>query len=70
MKLTSWFPGDVKPVHVGVYERRPSFNTDIRQYSYWDGSAWHWLGWTAPSAVLLTGIHSAFQDLPWRGVLK
>ena len=38
MKLTQWF-GDVKPVHVGVYERRLKFTTTVF-YSRWDGEKW------------------------------
>lgn len=38
MKLTPWFPPEVKPVRVGVYiatVRKPSVF-----YRYWDGESW------------------------------
>lgn len=34
-KLTPWFPADVKPVHVGVYEVRGSNHMWL-----WNGSLW------------------------------
>jgi hypothetical protein len=69
MKLTQWFSGDVKPVHIGVYERRLKFTTDV-YYSLWDGENWQWLYWTVKDAAASAGAPSAFQNLPWRGVLK
>ena len=69
MKLTQWFPGDVKPVHIGVYERRLKFKPDV-YYSQWDGEKWLWLHWTVEGAAASAGVHSAYQSLPWRGVLK
>jgi hypothetical protein len=36
-KMTPWFPVNIKPVHVGVYE------TDLAGYlgySYWNGKYW------------------------------
>ena len=36
-KMTRWFPVNIKPVHVGVYE------TDLAGYlgySYWNGEYW------------------------------
>lgn len=36
-QLTGWFPGHIKPVRAGVYERR--FGHLIR-YARWDGRRW------------------------------
>ncbi len=69
MKLTQWFPGDVKPVHVGVYERRLKFRAGV-YYSQWDGEKWLRLHWTVEGAAALAGALSVYQSLPWRGVLK
>ena len=66
MKLTQWFPGDVKPVHIGVYERRL---TKYLYYSRWDGEKWYYLRDTVDEAASQI-IDSAHQNLPWRGVLK
>ena len=40
MKLTDWFPPEVKPVRVGVYQRdyQDDF-PEIPSYSYWNGEA-------------------------------
>ena len=69
MKLTQWFPGDVKPVHVGVYERRLKFKTGV-YYSQWDGEKWLRLHLTVEDAAASAGALSVYQNLPWRGVLK
>lgn len=34
--LTQWFPADVKPVHVGVYEYQYGFTT-FKFIAFWDG---------------------------------
>jgi hypothetical protein len=38
MKLSQWHDGNVKPVHVGVYERDNSGY--LGMYSYWNGKYW------------------------------
>ena len=68
MKLTPWFPGDVKPVHVGVYERRLKFTTVVF-YSRWDGKKWRALRRTVTGANTVLRV-SEYQNMPWRGVLK
>ena len=68
MKLTQWFPGDVKPVHVGVYERRLKFKTNV-YYSRWDGENWLFMCGTVDKAAHQI-FDSGYQSLPWRGVKK
>lgn len=45
LKLTPWFPSDVKPASVGFYERKYS-SSDAGQQSYdldyWSGAGWHY----------------------------
>jgi hypothetical protein len=38
-KLTPWFPADVKPVHVGLYET-DCYNTCQKSYQFWNGEYW------------------------------
>ena len=66
MKLTPWFPGTVKPVRVGVYERL--YNTQTF-YCLWDGEYWHVWATTQVAAEKVFGF-SAYQNFPWRGVMK
>ena len=75
MKLTQWFPGDVKPVRVGVYERLYFREQLETRYSYWNGEEWS--VWSIlPSGAALAALAaeekriSMCQDLPWRGVMK
>lgn len=64
-KLTPWYPGDVKPVRVGVYERCHAHGN---RFSYWDGE--YWCGWAqSPQAAKENmGSHSFEQYTPWRGL--
>ena len=66
MKLTPWFPGDAKPMWVGVYERQYGKETF---YCLWDGEYWHTWAMTPKHAEKVLGF-SAMQNLPWRGVMK
>jgi hypothetical protein len=68
---TPWFPGNVRPVRVGVYERRQPSKWCSTQYSYWDGQ--HWGGsHSMPSDAYDYGRHSAslMQSVAWRGLTK
>ena len=73
MKLTPWYPGDVKPVRVGVYQRDYSgttFSCHRSQYCYWNGRHWGMYGTTVSSAKRWSYAVSGWQVLPWRGVEK
>ena len=71
MKLTQWFPGTVKPVRVGVYERNYSeFPFHSPNYCHWNGKFWGLWATTPRGAVVLKIRPSPYQDLPWRGVKK
>ena len=69
MKLTEWFPGHVKPVHEGPYERLWC-EGESAGYSYWNGSSWGLLADTPTQARRDMRYTTAWQDLPWRGVEK
>ena len=66
-KVTEWFKGDVKPVHVGWYD--VSFETfehwdpDRR---YWNGKGWEWM-----SIFTHTMMKAAVgRNDRWRGLAK
>ena len=74
MTLTDWFPGSVKPVRKGVYQREYILGKARgARYCYWDGKKWYMGANNACEAE-----HYFFrwkdvapnQFLPWRGVLK
>lgn len=54
LAVTPWFSGSVKPVHIGIYERRLQGTTASFE---WDGNQWR-----TPIGP------SAFQDAKWRGL--
>lgn len=69
VKLTPWFPGNVKPVRVGVYQR-PYGSYDYPLYCWWDGKEWS-AGARTPFEAKQTRYGSGDQGhMPWRGILK
>jgi hypothetical protein len=75
MKLTAWFPADVKPVHAGVYETQsPVFEYEENWYSFWDGVQWgqsyHRLHGEAVDAAYRNRRPTCYQDHPWRGLAE
>jgi hypothetical protein len=66
MKLTPWFPANVKPVRVGVYQVR---DTDtLPWYRRWDGAHWH-IGAESVRIAAATSMPIDSQ-LPWRGLAE
>ena len=68
MKLTPWFPPEVKPVHVGVYM---SDDTPLGPwFRYWNGKQWGAAAKTIDKAMELETISFACQENKWRGLLR
>jgi hypothetical protein len=70
-KLTEWFDGEVRPGHVGVYQRDFSVHrtgTDVAP-CLWDGRQWMVWGDTVQEAAH-TSMPSQYQGLPWRGLAQ
>lgn len=63
MKLTPWFPPEVKPVHVGPYE-----SIFGGWYRYWDGTRWHFGGDTPAKAV--KNVSASPAPAAWRGLAR
>ena len=69
MILTDWFPGSVKPVRKGVYQREYIYGkAKLSMYCHWDGKQWHASAHTVDGAAC--NFLAPNQSLPWRGVLK
>ena len=69
--LTDWFPPDVKPVYIGVYQTKMTGTDGFihkQKFSLWTGEKW------MDSAITVT--HAAnrrfigFQQKKWRGLAK
>jgi hypothetical protein len=72
MKLTRWYPGDVKPVRVGVYERSYGDNANPGihvGYAFFDGVDWFLRSRTTEDATT-NKLKSAHTRLPWRGLAQ
>lgn len=63
--VTDWFPGTVKPAHVGCYERHftdSTVNDPSASFQFWDGTQW---------IVMSTGMphwRQVGQYPAWRGL--
>jgi hypothetical protein len=69
--LTDWYPADVKPVRVGVYETKsPVLAGDPGWYAYWNGDAWSWGFLSKYSAYLKRKERGKFQNRQWRGLTE
>ena len=66
-ETTDWFPGDVKPVRIGVYQQR---NPDGHLgYQRWDGKFWYsWESTIDLAARATLVVDGSFQCDPWRGL--
>jgi hypothetical protein len=74
MKKTQWFPADVKPVHIGVYEceRWEQGFRMVKRKLHWSGAGWSY-SVKVPEYGLSAGHHAAMfpnQGDRWRGLTK
>ena len=71
MKTTPWFPGDVDPVRIGVYQRRHD-STGAINFSYWNGVIWcaTAVSWEAAHKNGIKCIGSWHQYIEWRGLTE
>lgn len=71
IERTKWFKGRVKPVHVGLYERKsPSPETHRAVYAWWDGKQWRMNSCYPDRAVGMTGESLYQDDMLWRGCVE
>ncbi|MGY6240573.1 hypothetical protein ACW910_24325 (plasmid) [Burkholderia ambifaria] len=67
MKKTPWFPAEIKPIRIGIYQVRKSFG---HCWARWDGRAWSHgsMRETVPPKEyfkMRAGAHPVFA---WRGI--
>ena len=64
MKLTPWYPPDIKPIRKGVYITKKN---NIIYFQHWTGRYWNTRMGTIDGAgnVKLKSIH---QDVYWKGI--
>jgi hypothetical protein len=72
MKKTRWFPSDVKPAHIGVYEVQNMFGPEHPPlFNYWTGKQWTGAAEHIEDAVMEDRPHMfAIQDRVWRGLME
>lgn len=64
-EMTDWFPAEVKPVHVGVYETNMGLGNG---FSHWDGKAWGAEYLRLDDALLWSPLDVGRQQKKWRGL--
>jgi hypothetical protein len=64
-KVTEWFPGDVQPEHIGVYE---TLIASDRGFQYWTGVHWGRTSNDPERAAQMALTPSYFQQPHWRGL--
>lgn len=70
-ELTGWYPGVIKPVRVGVYQRKLLMirhYMPTESYSLWNGCCWNAWQSTPDDAMMPTNYASQYQELEWRGL--
>lgn len=67
-KLTGWYPGEVKPVHVGMYQSKSYCGEP--QWRYWGGNRWGWGYENKRWAHAWRNQDGATQDNEWRGLTE
>lgn len=66
--LTPWFPADVKPVHVGVYETVA--DAPNKMYQHWKGIRWGSYDSRKEWCYAFTFVRSSHQHVKWRGLAE
>lgn len=70
MKKTRWFPGDIKPIHTGVYEVQNMYGSDFPVlFNFWSGKRWTGAAERIDDLVMYENPGAfAVQDRIWRGL--
>jgi hypothetical protein len=61
-KLTPWFPDDVRPVRIGLYQR--DYGGYDLSPDFWDGRRWQLCGIDGEPFAM------SRKPLPWRGLAE
>ncbi len=67
-KVTPWFPANVRPKHLGVYETRDDYSGIY--YAHWNGYFWGWRCWTIQNALERRQQQSSHVVHSWRGLIR
>jgi hypothetical protein len=66
-EMTDWFPRDVRPEHVGIYEVLPPGKKAFRWFAFWNGLKWGMPATIPRIAMTNMNPHMAMQNKIWRG---
>lgn len=69
-KLTPFYPGEIMPVWVGVYETLTQLGNEIVRFRYWNGKHWC-VGAPNPKVAMLWKSFPLANHFPaWRGLTE
>ena len=70
-RYTEWFPPEIKPVRVGVYETSLMSGWHLCGFTYWDGNMWsNQQLWPKTAYKQRDYKVDALQAKPWRGLVR
>jgi hypothetical protein len=73
MKITPWYPPDIKPKRRGVYITMSKPNVVHDRgfwFQYWSGTYWKIRSDTVVGAYALKDFNSGHQNVYWKGIQK
>ena len=71
MKLTEWYPADIKPVRKGVYNVLDYDNENSSWYSYWDGVKFNYYSYKVDRAFKYRfDVGCGSKTVKWRGISR
>lgn len=65
LKVTPWYPGTVKPVRAGLYERIVQGSSSINR-DRWTGTMWRFHAWGRS----YKSFAQFGRNFKWRGIMK
>ena len=68
-KVTPWFPVQINPVHIGVYEIGTPASGYVR-FSYWNGKRWRSREASVEQAYIYRTRIALGPVLRWRGLVS
>lgn len=71
MRLTGWFPYEIKPEHIGVYRTRfrSLYGGWKSGYSHWNGSRFG-IQWNTKESATWSSSVAGFHCKQWRGLAE
>lgn len=67
---TPWFPVNIQPDYVGVYEIAIGNSDEADGFMFWDGARWGYYGFSPEDARACGHTPTGYASIKWRGLAK